>query len=159
MGYQEDRKWSDRYIPKIRELVAPHLFVESPVDIDRRKASDLIVIQARDKMLACRVRRPGYAEKYPYQFTIRLNRDSGAETEYAKIASGWADWMFYGHAVSDDSTDIVPWYLIDLHNFRRHLIIDVTRNRVRRKEGVSFGVERNIDGTEFMWFDFRYFAP
>ncbi|HOY63475.1 MAG: hypothetical protein BWY28_01765 [bacterium ADurb.Bin236] len=159
MGYREDRGWSDRYIPKIKEIVAPYLIVEAPEKVDQKMASDLIIMEGRDKMLACRVRRPGYAEKYPYQFTLRLRRDSGAETEYAKIASGWADWMFYGHAVPGDVTEIKPWFLIDLNNFRHQLIIEDTRSMARRETGVSFGYESNRDGTHFIWYDLRYFAP
>lgn len=159
MGYREDRAWSDKYIPTIKKIVAPHLLVEAPAFVDMKHATDLIVMKAKGIMLACRVRRPGYAGKYPYQFTLRVLRDNGAETEFMKIANGWADWMFYGHAVSADSTGISPWYLIDLHVFRRQLIVEKTRRMVRRERDVSYGHESNHDGTHFVWFDLRYFAP
>lgn len=159
MGYREDRAWSDKYIPTIKKIVAPHLLVEAPAFVDMKHATDLIVMKAKGIMLACRIRRPGYAEKYPYQFTLRVHRDNGVETEFVKIASGWADWMFYGHAISADSTGISPWYLIDLNIFRRQLITEESRRMVRRERGMSYGHESNHDGTHFVWFDLRYFAP
>jgi hypothetical protein len=53
---------------------------------------------ARDMRVAARVRRSGYAQRYPHQFTIRSRVASGAETELSRIVNGKGDWMFYGHS-------------------------------------------------------------
>lgn len=117
--YQNDRVWSDQFLPQLRGLIGPHLLVASSLEQDTTQATDLLVLTARDMRIACRVRRAGYATKYPRQFTIRSHRDSGAETEFAKVMSGWGDWMFYGHATGRD-IEISPWWLIDLMAFRKH---------------------------------------
>ena len=149
MSYLRDRAWSDRFIPAIKAIVGPHLLRESSFEEDTKRATDLVVLQARGLMIACRVRRPGYADRYPYEFTIRSHRDSGAATELEKVTNGWGDWMFYGHARDDDSIDFARWFLLDLAGWRAHMI--------RRTEGILRGTRSNADGTSFAWFDMRSF--
>lgn len=148
MSYADDRAWSDAYLPTVRAIVGPHLLVPAPIERDIKEASDLIVLRARDMTIAVRLRRPGYADQYPNQFTIRAHRSSGAKTELAKINEGWGDWFFYGHT---SATDIVSWLLIDLHwlraaFIRQASILHFPDNRVS-------GIKHNGDGTQFFWFD------
>lgn len=69
MGYESDRAWSDQFIPAMRQIIGPFLLEPSSFEVDTKQASDLVVLRARDQMVACRVRRQGYAERYPYEFT------------------------------------------------------------------------------------------
>ena len=145
-NYQTDRKWSDHFIPTIKQIVGPFLLEPSSLELDMVQATDLMVLVGRDIRIAARVRRPGYSERYPYEFTIRSQRDSGAETELNKIVNGWGDWLFYGH--SDSSGTIPRWWLVDLSSFRAALI---------RRNG-SIGINQsNGDGTHFVAFDVRQF--
>lgn len=150
MNYRENRAWSDRFIPRMRELIGPHLLAPSSLDQDTKQAVDLVVLRGRDMSVACRVRRPGFADKYPRQFTLRSKLDSGVMTEFRKVVYGWGDWLFYGHATADE-LDIYPWWLIDLSAFRAHLIAEVYGKRIRQ------GSEDNHDGTRFQWFDIDSF--
>lgn len=147
--YDINRRWSDRYLPQIKSIVGAHLLRDAPDVLDMKQATDLLMLDAKDMRIAARVRRPGYAERYPYQFTIRSKLPSGAETELSKIINGAGDWMFYGHA-SASGEDIDKWWLIDLRAFRAAL--------VRRKaNGLRWGTKANADGTQFTWFDLRSF--
>ena len=148
-SYTDDRAWSDRYIGQIKRIIGPLLLDVTPQEIDNQQASDLMIFTARDMRIAARLRRPGFADLYPYEFTIRAKRDNGAETELSKIVNGWADWMFYGHA--DDASGLDRWWLIDLDAFRAALI--------RGKEKIKMGNKPNGDGTHFKWFDLRSFPP
>lgn len=154
MAYQDDRKWSDQFIPAIREIVGPLLLVPSSFEVDTKQAADLIILKAKDMAIAARVRRHGYADKYPYDFTVRSKRDSGSKTEMAKLLEGWGDWMFYGHSGTDPGT-LSRWMVIDLHKWREELL----------REGYSKGWSRfaelksNKDGTHFVSFDIRKFKP
>lgn len=148
--YQKDRAWSDRYIPEIKRIVGPYLLEPAPIEEDCKRATDLIILAARDKRIACRMRRFGYAQKYPYDFTIRSHRDSGAETELSKLVSGYGDWMFYGHAAESGNT-IAHWMLINLHSWRAHLI------RAEDRKAVTPDAKDNEDGTRFLAFDVRRF--
>jgi hypothetical protein len=150
--YKNDRAWSDEYIPTIKRIVGPYLLEPAPIEEDCKRATDLIILAARDKRIACRMRRPGYAEKYPYDFTVRSERDSGAETELSKLVNGYGDWMFYGHAAPIGAGRISRWMLIDLHSWRAHLIRAEDRTRV---VPVS---NDNGDGTRFLAFDVRKFC-
>lgn len=150
--YSRDRAWSDQYIPHMKQIIGPHLLVESSFDVDTKRASDLVLMQAASLMIACRVRRPGYADRYPNQFTLRYARDSGVETEYSKVVNGWGDWMFYGHADKDEAGKINRWMLINLRHFRAQLINDHSRRTIRN------GITPNGDGTHFRWFDAKSFA-
>ena len=150
MSYGEDRQWSDRFIPRIREIVGPHLLVPSSFEEDTERAADLVILRARDMTIACRVRRHGYLARYPGQFTIRCQRDSGAATELEKIVNGWGDWMFYGHSnASEDG--IERWWLLDLAAWRAHMIRD--------KGTIKMGKQPNGDGTYFAWFEIGSFQP
>lgn len=154
MSYKDDREFSDRYLPELKTLIGPRLLVPSSLEQDTKEASDLVVLRARDMMIACRLRRPGYADKYPREFTIRSRRDSGMKTELAKITEGWGDWFFYGH-VATDLRSIALWWLIDLSSWRAHLIRDGERPVKRLRHG-----ERaNGDGTFFHWFKIDSFPP
>lgn len=153
MAYQSDREWSDQFIPTIRQIVGPHLLVPSPFEVDAREAADLIVLRARDMTIAARVRRSSYADKYPYEFTIRSKRDSGAKTEMAKLLEGWGDWMLYGHAA--ERGHLSRWWLIDLHQWRERLLRAGYAHSWRK-----FAIEKsNGDGTHFFAFDLRAFSP
>ncbi len=73
--YQPDRSWSDIFIPDIKRIVGPLLLEPASFEIDTKQATDLIILRARDQMIAARVRRPGFWDRYQYQFTIRARRD------------------------------------------------------------------------------------
>lgn len=108
--------------------------------------------------IACRVRRPGYADRYPWEITIRSQRDSGMRTELVKLREGWGDWMFYGHA-SEDPGAVERWFLIDLHAWRGEFIRDgfaAALGKPLRYRG-ALKPQSNGDGTHFVAFDVRRF--
>lgn len=151
--YAANRRWSDRFLPEIKRIVGARLLQEAPDALDMLEATDLVIFDAKDTRIAARVRRPGYAERYPYQFTIRAEVASGAETELSKIVNGKGDWMFYGHADLSE-THLSSWWLIDLKAFRAGLIRQTANGYPIRS-----GDKRNADGTAFKWFDIRSFPP
>lgn len=152
MSYVEDRNWSDQFIPAIRNIVGPLLVVPSSFEVDTKQAADLIVLKAKDMAIAARVRRIGYSDKYPFEFTVRSKRDSGSKTEMSKLLEGWGDWMFYGHADNNPGA-LSRWMVIDLHKWRKELLY----------EGYQKGwsslaqTKSNNDGTYFIAFDVRRF--
>jgi hypothetical protein len=149
-SYQNDRCWSDQFIPEIKRIVGPLLLEESPLEVDMRNATDLIILNARDVKIACRIRRARYNGSFTNQFTIRSRRDSGARTEYGKIVNGFGDWMFYGRE-ADDSKGFDRWMIINLAHFRAQLINNF--------DSLRCGECPNGDGTYFYWFDAASFEP
>lgn len=145
MSYAIDRRWSDAFIPAIKKIVGPLLLEESSFEVDTQQAADLVVLNARDKTIACRVRRSGYADRYGNEFTIRAKRDSGAKTELEKIIDGFGDWMFYGHA-DPDGINVCRWMVISLPALRASII---------RKQATPLK-QSNGDGTHFVAFDIRH---
>lgn len=121
-SYQDDREWSDMFIPAIRQIVGPLLLVATPDLIDRREAADLMVFSPKPMMIGARIRAPGTLDllpnRYPNQFTVRFWRRSGSETEFAKLRAGFCDWFFYGQQSKVDPTGIDRWFLIDLAKWR-----------------------------------------
>jgi len=148
MSYAKDREWSDRYLPRVKQIVGPHLLEPAPFERDVSEATDLIVIRARDMTIGVRLRRPGYAHRFPGEFTIRSNRATGATTELRKIVDGWGDWLFYGHADADDG--ITEWLLVDLHQLRAAFIR--RPGLLHKPDRLASGNQSNGDGTSFMWF-------
>jgi hypothetical protein len=149
MSYEQDRSWSDQFIPCMKRIIGPRLLEPSSVEVDTKQAADLVVFRARDVTIACRVRRHGYADRYPFEFTVRSARDSGARTELEKLTDGWGDWMFYGHAAASGPT-ITRWWLLDLSAWRSALIRD--------RDRIVMHKQSNGDGTHFVAFDVRSFA-
>lgn len=149
--YTNNRSWSDRFLPQIKQLVGGYLLETAADPFDHNHATDLMMLDARDMRVAARVRRPGYASRYPHQFTIRSAVPSGAPTELSKIVNGNGDWMFYGHS-NAAQTGLDAWWLIDLRAFRAALI----RHQMNGTSLVM-GNQANPDGTQFKWFDMRSF--
>jgi hypothetical protein len=149
--YAENRNWSDQFIPQIRQIIGPHLLEPAALDLDCKQNTDLIVLTARDMRIACRVRKPGYFEKYMHDFTIRSGVPSGAKTEFQKVIEGWGDWMFYGHAGVNGK--IHAWLLINLASFRAHMIQD----SIWERRKINARPRTNSDGTSFQVFDIRNF--
>lgn len=151
MEYSINRQWSDQYLPAIRRIVGAHLLRAAPDWLDMRHATDLMMLDGRDIRVAARVRRPGYAARYPFEFTLRSQLASGAMTELEKVVNGEGDWLFYGHA-GDDGMSFDLWWLIDLRAFRAALIRHAMNGYPLR-----CGNKANTDGTWFKWFDIRSF--
>ncbi len=149
--YANNRRWSDQFLPDIKRIVGAHLLETAPDPLDHFQATDLLMLDARDMRIAARVRRPGYAQRYPHQFTIRSKVASGAETELSKIVNGKGDWMFYGHS-NITQNGVGHWWLIDLRAFRAALI-----RHANNGSSISMGDQSNPDGTWFKWFDIRSF--
>ncbi len=149
--YTVNRNWSDRFLPEIKNLVGGHLLETAADSYDHFQATDLMMLDARDLRVAARVRRPGYAQRYPHQFTIRSHVASGRQTELSKIVNGHGDWMFYGHS-NAAQTGLDAWWLIDLRAFRAGLI-----RHMAHSPQIVMGDQANPDGTWFKWFDVRSF--
>jgi len=117
MSYLTDRAWSDKFIPRIKQIIGSKLIDVSSFKVDTQQATDLIVMNVANLQIAARLRRPGYVKEYGNEFTVRCERSSGVKTEFVKIMEGFGDWMFYGH-VNELETDIIRWFIIDLEAFR-----------------------------------------
>lgn len=154
MDYQTDRTWADRFIPRIKQIVGPLLLVGAPFEMDTKRAADLILLRADSMHIAARMRRPGYAARYPNDFTIRSARDNGCPTELSKIIRGFGDWFFYGHS-SEDEIDICQWMVLDLDVFRANLIEAERRDEIKR----HMHTIDNGDGTYGLAFDVNNFSP
>jgi hypothetical protein len=149
--YAGDRAWAERFMPEVRAIVGPRLLVPSELEQDRAEATDLIVLRARDMRIGVRMRRTAYLNQYPFDFTIRRQRDNGARTEMDKIIDGWGDWLFYGVAAPDDT--IGRWWLVDLNSWRSQMI----RSQGRAGKPVT---KKNGDGrTRFTAFNLECFKP
>ncbi|GIK15664.1 MAG: hypothetical protein BroJett003_06280 [Planctomycetota bacterium] len=153
-GWQDDKRWSDRFIPQIRELVARHLILEAPLEEDQQHNTDLIVLRSSAVRIACRVRRAQYAKRYGDEFTIRTRRLYGSKTELAKILEGWGDALFYGFG---DDAGIRRWLLGDLNVFRSWYSAELRR----LPEGCPPGLEQtNGDhSSQFMGFPVHWLPP
>jgi len=85
-----------RHLSQIRMLLGDALIRESPPTEDMERNTDLMVLTAHDKRIACRVRTWRYFESYRGQFTLRCRSRYGLRTEIDKVMDGWGDYMFYG---------------------------------------------------------------
>jgi hypothetical protein len=152
MSYQSDRNWAEQYMPDVCSIVGPRLLVPAPLRRDMHEATDLIVLTGKDLTIAVRLRRFGYAGRYPYDVTIRTDRPSGVPTEQEKICRGFGDWFFYGHETGLPGPRLAPWYIIDLAALR---FLFQCHPRLLREDGEWWGKRDNPDGTSFRFYDVR----
>lgn len=148
MKYKEDRKLADNTIELIKPILGACLIEESSFEVDTKQATDLIVLTGKSYTIGCRVRRSGYFNQYPDEFTIRVRRDSGAKTEFEKVMAGWGDLFFYGH-LNPEHTAIPYWYLINYHSFRHQW--------THHKDTLTYIDKSNEDGTYFRAFNLLSF--
>jgi len=157
--YAKNRIFGDSFMPAAKSVLKGIYSAEMDISIasdklDTKEASDLILHGAKSKILndgdrvAVRVRKHGYADRYPNEFTIRSRAMFGGETEYNKIMSGMGDFFLYAHA-EQIKHEFARWLLIDLANFRYAI-----ENMKIPKESKS-----NFDGTRFYAFNIYDFPP
>jgi len=155
--YQNQRKWSDKFIPEIKRIVGYHLLEISTLEQDTKQATDLIILNGRDKRIAARMRKQKYENRYPHDITIRSKIEGSnghsVETEFSKLVAGYGDWMFYGFSKDDVSGEISRWYLIDLNKWRLVLLKMGYLNKLQ--EFYRKNERSNFDGTYFIPFNLK----
>jgi hypothetical protein len=148
-----DFSWQRQFIPEMKRIVGEHLISEAPSKEDQEHNTDLIVLCVKEIRVACRVRRFPYMARYGGEFTIRSSRPSGATTEFAKLRSGWGDFLLYGFS-SEDESELAQWTLGDLGVFR--FWCDLYMHWHQAEPGNE---QRNPDGTRFRAFRTRDMPP
>ncbi|SRR5260221_11098 len=132
--YAVDRLWSDEYIPQLRSILKALLpycveIIIAPVEMDNKEATDLLI----NSTIAARLRKPDCQYR---DFTLRVHRDSGHETELAKIKRGHATRYFYGW--TDNNHNIIHWIFVDLDKLRASGLLDKDRPHIANGDGTYF---------------------
>ena len=116
-GWEQDKRWSDKFLPEIKRILGEHLIDEPPIEEDRERNTDLVVLRLQAVRIACRVRRYDTAWKYRDEFTLRVSRPNDHPTELRKVITGWGDYFFYG--ITDPAEEsLATWFIGDLNVFR-----------------------------------------
>lgn len=142
IGWKDDKRWSDKFLPEIKRILGEHLIGEPPVDEDQERNTDLIVLKMEPLRIACRIRRNKYLTQYGNEFTIRAGRPSGAKTELTKIIEGWGDYFFYAFSDAEELS-LSKWALCDLKVFR----LWFNRQIIKLDGAIPGKQKNNIDGS------------
>ena len=126
--WMADKRWSDRFLPEIKQILGLYLIGEPPQEEDSERNTDLMVLKMDAVRIACRVRRHEYYERYPGDITIRAGRPSGMKTELTKIIEGWGEYFFYGFSDKEEAR-LEAWRLCDLKAFRIWLVRSIWPGR------------------------------
>lgn len=140
--WQEDKRWSDRFLHEIKGIIGQAFIVEPLQEEDAEHNTDLIVLKFDSIRVACRIRKHQYLLKYSDEFTIRFGRPSRAKTELAKIIEGWGDYLFYGFS-DEAETKLAKWTIINLDSFR----LWFSRMIIKNKGGLPGKVQQNSDNS------------
>jgi hypothetical protein len=140
-GWQKDKAWSDRFLHEIKGILGQHLISEPPIEEDRERNTDLVVLRLDAVRVGCRVRKQDQI-RYADEFTIRVGRPSGIKTELTKIIEGWGDYFFYGFSDSEEKL-LDRWLLGSLNAFR----VWHSRQLVERKGKPPGFLKKNHDGS------------
>jgi hypothetical protein len=150
--YDINRRWSDKFIPYIADRIGRVLIAPAPYEEDSQRNTDLIVLKLDAVRIGCRIRRPGYTEKFANEFTIRCNLPSGNKTELTKIIEGWGDYFFYGFANSNE-TDIERWTLADLNVFRLWFNVQLAKQSGKAPGALIPNIDGSSEFRAFKWSD------
>lgn len=145
---QADFDWQAALMPEVKRACGPYIMFEAPPEEDMKHNTDLMTVSGR---FSVRIREYEYLHQrnYSNEFTIRSSRQSGAQTELAKVISGWGDYIFYGFA-TPDKQGLAAWVLGDLKVFRRWFTF-----RICEMGGKLPGIScKNADGSS----EFRAFT-
>lgn len=148
-NWEKDKKWSDKFIPEIKQVLSDVFIDAAPEYEDQRHNTDLMVLMFNPVRIACRIRTYQYYINYPNDITIRKDRPSNADTEMVKLMSGYGDYMFYGFSNKSEDA-LCAWKLIDLKKFRLWVYTALLTNN-----GITPGtIKNNNDGSSsFYAFD------
>lgn len=114
----QTKHWSDRFLPELRAIAGQILFTEATLTEDQHHNTDLILNTTQVPRISLRVRKWQYYAKYGGEFTVRLSRPGGVETELAKIMQGWGTHSIYAFA-DPTETHLAAYTAIDLNVFRQ----------------------------------------
>lgn len=150
-NYNRNRPFADKFERHIKAILGG-IFFTNDFNKDVSEATDLLILTIESNLrFACRIRRHKYIEKYSQEFTIRYKVKFGGKTEFDKIKEGFADYMFYGFC-DEQEKYIVRYSIIDLRNFRQHLINnpEMEKNKIQQQQN-------NTDLTGFIFFNYNEF--
>lgn len=136
-SWEADKQWAERYQPFVLKALREHagVFVEvrpATDEEDCKRATDCVVtFSAGDVAVRFRRSRRDFRD-----WTVRSRRESGAETELAKLRRGLARW--YLMAWTDPGGLVLDHVLIDLDRVRRLGILDGSRREYPNGDGTWF---------------------
>lgn len=151
IGWEQDKKWSDKFLPEIKRILGEHLIDEPAIEEDQERNTDLIVLRMEAVRVGCRIRRFKYLQQYADEFTIRAGRPSGIKTELTKIIEGWGSYFFYGFS-DEQEIGLSKWMLCNLNVFRLWFNRELKTNNGKtpgtkkpNKDNSSFFVAFKVD--------------
>lgn len=128
--WEKDKRWSDKFLPNIKQILGLYLIGEPAKEEDQERNTDLIVLKMEAVRIACRIRKNSYLSNYGNEITIRCSRPSENKTELTKIVEGWGNYFFYGFSNKKEN-DLSAWVLGDLNIFRLWFNRQIVKNRGR----------------------------
>ena len=126
-SFEEDFEWQKRFRGHFSEIAQRAIRVSTaPAQDDWRRNTDFVMstvvpLPNRDIRISARVRRHEYARRYADEFTVRLDRPSGAEAEMPKIKAGWGDFTIYGFESAPGSDRLGPWFIGNIALLRDYI--------------------------------------
>jgi len=139
----DDKKWADNFNAEIKRICGETFITPALPDDDYSKATDLYIYQLAPVRIGCRVRHYTHFKNYNGQFTIRNTRPNGnGDSEFAKILSGWGDYLFYGFS-NENENGFASWMIGDLYVFR----YEIFKSMSSKPSEIKYETRSNGDGS------------
>jgi len=141
MSWEDDYMWQltrrNKVEATIRYVAGDIINIEEAnTHKDTKEATDYIVkVSSGD--IACRIRREGYWPN-PGDFTIRVDRPSGAQTELEKIRNGFARWYLYAWDDELSARYFEYWVFVDLDAVRGAGLLEREYPEFTNPDGTKF---------------------
>jgi hypothetical protein len=121
--WEEDKRQTDPYLPLVKAICGAYIIGEAPLEEDRDRNTDLMVLTVGGMRIGVRLRSPHYWNKrykgtwMREEFTMRDSRPRGGTTEWDKMLEGFGDYFFYGFR-TEDPPHLWGFGLLSLGEFR-----------------------------------------
>lgn len=152
MSFEEDFAWQEKFRDHYAEIARMVYGVPvAPAADDWQRNTDFLMsavirLPSRPLRISARARRRKFGRTAKRDFTVRLSRPSGRETELPKIKAGWGDLFIYGVESAEDDTRLGPWFLGNTVMLRDYLANGGYYRGVANHDGSSvFAVFRHDD--------------
>lgn len=146
-SFDEDFEWQQRFRGHFSEIARDAMramtsVAVAPAEEDWKRNTDFVLstslpVGNREIRISARARRHTYARRYGEEFTVRLSRPSGIETEMPKVRAGYGDITIYGFESEPGSDRLGPWFAGNVALLRQYIGEGGYYRRQNNRDGSS----------------------
>ena len=150
----EKKIWSDKFSQEVKRIIGEKFIIEDDKE-DMEHNTDFLLVNTKHLRFSCRIRKFKYFKRFPNNFTIHLETNTNAKTEFEKVVEGWGDVFFYGFS-NELENGIHAWAMIDLKVFRKHLFYKSLESQNNKRPFLDLERDKKTSPRSGYFLSFNY---